>query len=292
LEQLSLTVADDVIPQTAPDRYAVVGNPVAHSKSPLIHQAFAQQCAQNIRYERILAPLDGFKSSIADLIMQGYKGVNITVPFKLEAFALVTTISERARAAGAVNTMIFNAGEIYGDNTDGAGLVRDIEHNLHTAIAGKRILLIGAGGAAEGVLQPLLAAAPSLLVITNRSVDKAHSMAKKAATASLQALDVRACGFDALGDLAFDIVINATSTGLSDSQLPLPATIFGSECLAYDMMYGRETPFMAFARSHGARVCDGLGMLLEQAAEAFYLWRGVRPQTQAVMQALRQLSAA
>lgn len=275
---------------TQPDRYAVVGNPVAHSKSPLIHQAFAQQCAQNIQYERILAPLDGFKSTIADLIQHGYKGVNITVPFKLEAFALATTLSERARAAGAVNTLIFNGGEIYGDNTDGAGLVRDIEHNLSVGIAGKRILLIGAGGAAEGVLQPLLAATPAVLVVSNRSVDKAINMAKKAASSAT--LDVRACTFAELDGQTFDIVINATSTGLSDSELPLPATIFANASLAYDMMYGRETAFMAFARSHGAQVSDGLGMLVEQAAEAFYLWRGVRPQTQAVMQALRQLSAA
>ena len=275
---------------TQPDRYAVVGNPVAHSKSPLIHQAFAQQCAQNIQYERILAPLDGFKSTIADLIQHGYKGVNITVPFKLEAFALATTLSERARAAGAVNTLIFNGGEIYGDNTDGAGLVRDIEHNLSVGIAGKRILLIGAGGAAEGVLQPLLAATPAVLVVSNRSVDKAINMAKKAASSAT--LDVRACTFAELDGQTFDIVINATSTGLSDSELPLPATIFANVSLAYDMMYGRETAFMAFARSHGAQVSDGLGMLVEQAAEAFYLWRGVRPQTQSVMQALRQLSAA
>lgn len=275
---------------TQPDRYAVVGNPVAHSKSPLIHHAFAQQCAQNIQYERILAPLDGFKSTIADLIQHGYKGANITVPFKLEAFALATTLSERARAAGAVNTLIFNGGEIYGDNTDGAGLVRDIEHNLSVGIAGKRILLIGAGGAAEGVLQPLLAATPAVLVVSNRSVDKAINMAKKAASSAT--LDVRACTFAELDGQTFDIVINATSTGLSDSELPLPATIFANVSLAYDMMYGRETAFMAFARSHGAQVSDGLGMLVEQAAEAFYLWRGVRPQTQSVMQALRQLSAA
>lgn len=289
MDQLNLNEAGS-IPLSEPDRYAVVGNPVAHSKSPLIHQAFAQQCTQNISYTRVLAPLDGFKTTVEDLIGQGYKGVNITVPFKLEAFTLATALSARARAAGAVNTLIFNAGEIFGDNTDGAGLVRDIEHNLGLGIAGKRVLLIGAGGAAEGVLHPLLACAPALLVISNRSLDKAINMVKKAVAHDLPSPNVRACAFDALCGLAFDLVINATSTGLSDSQLPLPATIFAHDCLAYDMMYGRETPFMAFARSHGAEVSDGLGMLVEQAAEAFYLWRGVRPQTQALMQTMRQLS--
>lgn len=275
----------------APDCYAVVGNPVAHSKSPLIHQAFAQQCAQNISYERILAPLDDFKATIAGLIKQGYKGVNITVPFKLEAFALATHLSARARDAGAVNTLLFNnAGEISGDNTDGAGLVRDIEHNLHIAIAGKRILLIGAGGAAEGVLHPLLANGPAQLVISNRTLDKASNMAKKvAAQGAPQSSTVRAVALDELSGFTFDLVINATSTGLTDTLLPLPETIFASDCLAYDMMYGCETPFMAFARSHGAQVSDGLGMLVEQAAEAFYLWRGVRPETQAVMQTMRNL---
>ena len=289
MDQLNLTGAGSTT-LSEPDRYAVVGNPVAHSKSPLIHQAFAQQCAQNISYTRILAPLDGFKTSIDDLIGLGFKGVNITVPFKLEAFALATALSVRARDAGAVNTLLFNAGEIHGDNTDGAGLVRDIEHNLGLGIAGKRILLIGAGGAAEGVLHPLLACAPALLVISNRSLDKAINMVKKTAAHDLPSRNVRACAFDALSGQAFDLVINATSTGLSDSQLPLPQTIFASNCLAYDMMYGRETPFMALARSHGAQVSDGLGMLVEQAAEAFYLWRGVRPETQALMQTMRQQS--
>lgn len=281
----------DSITSPPPDRYAVVGNPVTHSQSPRIHQAFAQQCAQNIQYERITAPLDGFKSTIADLIEQGYKGVNITVPFKLEAFALATQLSPRARAAGAVNTLLFNdAGDMRGDNTDGAGLVRDIESNLHLAIAGKRILLIGAGGAAQGVLNPLLACAPALLMISNRSLDKASNMAKKvAAQGASQSTTVRAVAFDELHDLAFDLIINATSTGLTDTLLPLPETIFASHCLAYDMMYGRETPFMALARRHGATVSDGLGMLVEQAAEAFYLWRGVRPETQAVMHAIRNL---
>jgi shikimate dehydrogenase len=290
LEQLDLGALDsNASPE--PEHYAVVGNPVAHSKSPLIHQAFAQQCAQNISYERVLAPLDGFKAAIAVLVEQGYKGVNITVPFKLEAFALATQLSARARAAGAVNTLLLNDdGEILGDNTDGAGLVRDIEHNLHFAIAGKRILLLGAGGAAQGVLNPLLACAPASLLISNRTLDKAKNMAEKGVSvAQLQSTTLRACALDALHGLTFDLVINATSTGLTDSLLALPEDIFASNCLAYDMMYGCETPFMAFARSHGAQVSDGLGMLVEQAAEAFYLWRGVRPETQAVMHTIRNL---
>ncbi|MGZ8261986.1 MAG: shikimate dehydrogenase, partial [Methylotenera sp.] len=179
---------------------------------------------------------------------------------------------------------------VTGDNTDGAGIVRDIEQNLRIPIAGKRILLIGAGGAAEGVLHPLLACSPALLVIANRTLDKAISMVKKVEEqGEYRFVSVNAYAFDDLHGQEFDILINATSTGLSDTLLPLPATIFSKNCLAYDMMYGRETPFMAFARSHGANVADGLGMLVEQAAEAFYVWRGVRPETQSVMQEIRIL---
>lgn len=268
------------------DKYAVIGNPIEHSKSPLIHQAFAKQTKQDMNYEKILAPLDGFAEKISELIKLGYKGVNITVPFKLQAFQLATKLSARAQHAGAVNTLSFNGVDIVGDNTDGAGLVRDIEDNLHIQIAGKRILLIGAGGAAEGVLHPLLACKPSLLVITNRTLAKADAMLSKVKAQADTSVCV--CALDDLRVQQFDIVINATSTGLSDSALPLPPTIFSQDCLAYDMMYGRETPFMRLARSHGAQVVDGLGMLVEQAAEAFYGWRGVRPITPAVMLTIKE----
>ena len=268
------------------DKYAVIGNPIEHSKSPLIHQAFAKQTEQDLSYEKILAPLDGFAKKIFELIALGYKGVNITVPFKLQAFQLATKLSARAQHAGAVNTLSFNGVDIVGDNTDGAGLVRDIEHNLHIQIAGKRILLIGAGGAAEGVLHPLLACKPALLVIANRTLAKAEAMLGK--VKAQVDTSVCVCGLDDLHRQQFDIVINATSTGLSDSALPLPPTIFSQDCLAYDMMYGRETPFMRLARSHGAHVVDGLGMLVEQAAEAFYGWRGIRPTTPAVMLTIKE----
>lgn len=272
------------------DRYAVVGNPISHSKSPLIHEAFAKQTQQNMSYERVLAPLDGFDATVKDLIAQGYKGVNITVPFKFEAFQLSNELTERARNAGAVNTLIFRDKAIIGDNTDGAGLVRDIEQNLHIPIQGKRILLIGAGGAAEGVLQPILAGMPATLVVTNRTLDKAMAMISKLEKhGGAHQTTVSVCAFEDLHGQVFDIVINATSTGLSDMTLPIPITIFSENCVAYDMMYGKETPFMAQARVAGAQVVDGLGMLVEQAAEAFYLWRGVRPETKSVMAMVRAL---
>jgi shikimate dehydrogenase len=270
-------------------RYAVIGNPIEHSKSPLIHQAFARETAQDISYERILAPLDAFPEVIATLVAAGYGGVNVTVPFKLEAFALANRLTERAHDAGAVNTLVFDGADIVGDNTDGVGLVTDIQNNLHVDLAGKRILLIGAGGAAEGVLHPLLEQRPSLLVIANRTLDKALRMVKRIEEqGDFRYVSVNAYAFDDLQGQSFDVVINATSAGLSDSSLPLPAGIFAPGALAYDMMYGRETPFMVFARAHGAaQIADGLGMLVEQAAEAFMLWRGVRPQTAPVIAQLR-----
>ncbi|HEY8118956.1 MAG TPA: shikimate dehydrogenase [Methylophilaceae bacterium] len=271
------------------DRYAVIGNPIEHSKSPLIHQAFARQTLQDIDYSRVLAPLDAFPETIQSMRSSGFKGANVTVPFKLEAFNLANRLTERAHDAGAVNTMIFNSEEIVGDNTDGIGLVRDIQQNLHISFNAKRVLLIGAGGAAEGVLHPILEQQPQLLVITNRTLDKALSMVKKVEEqGEFRLVSVNAYAFDDLHGQSFDIVINATSTGLSDTQLPLPSDVFASGALAYDMMYGRETPFMAFARKRGAaQVADGLGMLVEQAAESFYLWRHVRPQTLPVIAQLR-----
>lgn len=268
------------------DKYAVIGNPIAHSKSPLIHQAFAKQTAQDISYEQILAPLDGFEATINTLIGQGYKGVNVTVPFKFEAFQLCHTLTEQASLAGAVNTMKMTAHGIWGNNTDGDGLIRDITHNLNTPILGKRVLLLGAGGAAEGVFHPLLAENPALLVVANRTLDKAEKIVSKSYDKASQG---RASTFEDLRHQAFDIIINATSTGLTNAVLPLSNTIFAEHCLAYDMMYGRETPFMQQAHASGARVVDGLGMLVEQAAEAFYYWRGVRPETQVVIHMIRSL---
>lgn len=272
-----------------PDQYAVIGNPIGHSKSPVIHTAFAQQTGQLLAYTRILSPLDGFADTVANLRAQGFKGANVTVPFKLEAFQLANHLTERAMDAAAVNTLTFDENGITGDNTDGAGIVQDITRNLQIPLTNKRILLIGAGGAAEGVLHPILACAPALLVISNRTLDKALSMVKKIeAQGDYQYVSVNAYAFDDLQGQAFDIVINATSAGLTDSALPVPASIFAPNALAYDMMYGRETPFMQLAKSQGALVADGLGMLVEQAAEAFFVWRGVRPETLSMMQTMRQ----
>ena len=267
------------------DLYAVIGNPIAHSKSPIIHHAFAELTHQDIQYERVLAPLDDFVGTVHGMISHGFKGANVTVPFKLEAYAMSNQLTERAQDAGAVNTLVFTPQGILGDNTDGVGLVRDITENIGVSIKGKRVLLIGAGGASEGVLHPLLAAQPELLIITNRTLDKAINMVKRVeARGEMLYVSVDAYAFDDLAGQQFDIVINATSAGLTDSQLPLPASIFAPGALAYDMMYGRVTPFMAFAHQHGASVFDGLGMLIEQAAEAFYIWRGVRPDTAPVIE--------
>lgn len=267
------------------DQYAVIGNPIAHSKSPLIHAAFAKQTNQSIRYERILAPLDGFEATINDLIAQGYKGANVTVPFKFEAFNLCDTLTTRAQAAGAVNTLTFKNGQINGDNTDGAGLIRDIISNLKYTLHNKKVLLLGAGGAAEGVLQPLLACEIGHLVVANRTIEKAERMISQ----QVGALNLLSASTYAALNSPFDILINATSAGLTDTALPIPNTIFAKSCLAYDMMYGRETPFMTQARANGAQVEDGLGMLVEQAAEAFYIWRSVNPDTNSVIQKMRAL---
>lgn len=262
------------------DRYAVFGHPIAHSKSPQIHTAFARQTGQDMTYEAILAPLDGFADSVAAFIAAGGRGANVTVPFKEEAFRLASRLSPRAQRAGAVNTLSFDADGILGDNTDGAGLVADLTRNLHCTIVGKRVLLLGAGGAARGVIEPLLDQQPAALVIANRTVSRAAELAE------LFGRGVRACGFDA-ADTPFDLVINATAASLAGDLPPLSPRVFTPDTMAYDMMYGRDTPFLDFARTHGARTADGLGMLVEQAAEAFHLWRGVRPDTAPVIAALR-----
>ncbi|WP_334188020.1 shikimate dehydrogenase [Noviherbaspirillum sp.] len=266
-----------------PDRYAVIGNPIAHSKSPDIHARFAAATAQHLQYERLLAPLDGFAAAVRDFIGGGGKGLNVTVPFKLEAHAFATVLTERARAAGAVNTLRFDGADILGDNTDGVGLVTDIVKNAGVAVQSKKVLLLGAGGAARGVVLPLLMESPRELVIANRTLARAQELAD---TFGAQG-PVRASDFGSVSD-EFDIVINATSASLADEVPPVAPTVFGPETLAYDMMYGKaNTAFMRFALDHGAAVRDGLGMLVEQAAESFFVWRGVRPDTAAVFAELR-----
>jgi shikimate dehydrogenase len=279
------------------DKYGVIGNPIAHSKSPLIHKMFAEQAGQDISYEAILAPLDGFAATIERLCKEGFKGCNVTVPFKFEASRIATGVSEEVidaidsgDKADAVNTLDFRNKKIIGYNTDGAGLVKDITHNLDFKISGKRVLLMGAGGAAYGVVHPLLDQQPQELVIANRTLENAIKFEKR--IRDMTKFPVRSISVSNYPDLSgkkFDMVINATSSGLSDEMPPLPSGIFARGALAYDMMYGRETPFMRFAREHGAAVVsDGLGMLVEQAAESFFIWRGVRPETARVIAALRK----
>jgi shikimate dehydrogenase len=281
------------------DKYAVIGNPIAHSKSPQIHKMFAEQTGQDISYEAILAPLDGFAATVERLRKEGFKGCNVTVPFKFEASNLVSEISKEAldafdagHKAEAINTIIFRDGKIIGHNTDGIGLVRDITRNLHFGITKKRTLLMGAGGAAYGVLHPLLNERPDELVIANRTFDKALQFKKAVESKTpFSTTSISASSFPDLAEKQFDLIINATSSGLTDEMPDIPNTIFAPGALAYDMMYGRETPFMKFALSQGVskdRVVDGLGMLVEQAAESFFIWRGVRPETAPVIAALRK----
>jgi len=260
------------------DKYAVIGNPIAHSKSPWIHAEFARACRQEIEYTRIEAPLDGFAAAVAAFRAAGAKGLNVTVPFKEAAYQLCDRLSDRARAAGVVNTLSFGS-ETRGDNTDGIGLVRDLA-NQGVSLEKKRVLLMGAGGAAQGVAGALLAAGVARLVIANRTAEKALALAARFPSAA-------GCGYQALGAEAFDIVVNATSAGLSGESADLPPGPLRPGVLAYDMVYGQETAFLAAARRAGARVCDGLGMLVEQAAESFHVWRGVRPDTRPVLARLR-----
>jgi len=272
------------------DKYCVIGNPIAHSRSPDIHAAFAASTGQDMVYERCLAPLDGFADTVRALVEQGYRGANVTVPFKLEAAAIATRLEQRARLAGAVNTLRFEGGEIIGDNTDGPGLVADIVRNAGVALAGKRVLLLGAGGAARGVVLPILQQAPRAIVIANRTRATADALAAHFAAQTAHPGQLSACGFDDI-DSAFDVVINATSASLSSAMPPVPAVAFCQGTLALDMMYGKmPSPFMVFAASHGATTRDGLGMLVEQAAEAFAIWRGVRPDTATLLEQMRTTS--
>ncbi len=273
------------------DRYAVFGNPIAHSKSPAIHAEFARQTGQVLSYEAILAPLDGFEATVEAFRAEGGRGGNVTVPFKERAYALTTRRTARAEAAGAANTLTFEAHEVLGDNTDGAGLLADLTRNLGLDLAGRRVLLMGAGGAARGVLLPLLEAGPAELFVVNRTAEKAVELVAQASllASRLEAgATLQGGGYEVLAGRQFDLVVNATAAGLAGELPPLPETVFAPGALAYDMMYGRETPFMAFTRARGARVADGLGMLVEQAAEAFFVWRGVRPETAPVIAWLRE----
>lgn len=267
-----------------PDQYAVVGNPIAHSKSPIIHAMFAEQTGAALIYERMLAPVDQFAPTVRAFFARGGKGLNVTVPFKLEAFLLSVRHTPRAESAGAVNTLWMRDGQLWGDNTDGVGLVRDLTRNLGVAIEGRRVLLVGAGGAARGVLRPLLEAEPDELVIVNRTRLRADELAEQGAAIGR----TRAVDFMHI-DGQFDLVINATSASLAGDIPPLPAHVFAPQACAYDMMYAdKPTLFMEYAQTIGAaRASDGLGMLVEQAAESFFVWRGVYPATAHVIEELR-----
>jgi shikimate dehydrogenase len=267
------------------DLYAVIGNPVAQSKSPRIHAEFARQLAQDLRYEAILAPREGFAAAVAAFRAKSGRGLNVTVPFKLEAFELATQRTERAEQAGAVNTLKFDGATALGDNTDGAGLVGDIESRLHFEIRGKRVLLMGAGGAARGVVLPLLRTMPKSLALANRTVAKALELEHRFAPFG----PVEGGDYARLAGRQFDLVINATSASLTGLVPPLPSGVLAPGSLAYDMVYGSElTSFLRYANEHGAaRVADGLGMLLAQASESFWLWRGLRPDTGPVLELLR-----
>jgi len=271
------------------DRYAVIGNPVGHSLSPAIHAQFARATGQDIAYGRILAPLDAFRETALRFRDGGGKGLNVTLPFKQEAWRLADFHSGQAREAGAVNTLKFENGNIAGHNTDGIGLARDLKDNLNCPVRGRRVLLMGAGGASYGVMEPLLRELPQQVVVANRTLEKAVALvARFEALQKFAALGVSARPYAALAGARFDIVVNATSAGLADVMPPLPRDIFAPGALAYEMVYGRRTLFMEFAVGCGATATDGLGMLVEQAAESFFIWRGVRPATKAVIDKLRK----
>ncbi|CAN7212194.1 shikimate dehydrogenase [Trinickia sp. LjRoot230] len=274
--------------------YAVVGNPIAHSKSPFIHARFAAQTGEPVEYRHLLAPVDGFAATVRAFAAAGGRGLNVTVPFKLEAHALAKTLSARAEAAGAVNTLRFDTDGLRGDNTDGVGLVRDIEANRGVRIADARILLLGAGGAARGVILPLLERAPAELVVVNRTAAKADGLVEQFSAAAHKAGSVLTGGGpEAIAPHAYDIVINATAGSLDDSLPECDERAFGAGTLAYDMMYGPQpTVFMRHAVALGAQAADGLGMLVEQAAESFFVWRAVRPATAPVLLELRTILAA
>ena len=268
------------------DRYAVMGNPVAHSKSPRIHAQFARETGQDLVYETLLVEPGHFPEAVKNFFAAGGKGLNITVPFKQEAWALAGAHSQQAALAGAVNVLFCDAaGQLQGHNTDGIGLVRDICRNHGGVLAGKSVLILGAGGATRGILLPILQEQPGAICIANRTLSKAQELAQLFSPYG----NISACGFDSLKGQHFDWVINATAASLQGELPPLPAGLLNSGAWCYDLMYSKEpTVFCQWARQQGAQqALDGLGMLVEQAAEAFLLWRGVRPTTAGVLAALR-----
>ena len=274
------------------DTYCVMGNPVEHSRSPWIHSRFAALTGQSLQYTRQLVPLDGFAQAVRAFAQAGGRGCNVTVPFKLEAAQCATTRSERVQLAAAANTLVFQDGAIHADNTDGLGLVADIQRNAGVPLAGCDVLLVGAGGAAAGVLGPLLHEGPSSVAVVNRTAARAQALVQAhTPLATLQKTELLALDMQAL-ERDFDIIINATASSLAGAGVPVPAHVLRPGSLAYDMMYGAAAqPFLDWATRHGAQPRDGLGMLVEQAAEAFALWRGVRPPSAQVLAELRSAMA-
>jgi shikimate dehydrogenase len=275
------------------DLYCVMGHPVAHSRSPWIHQRFAALTDQALDYERQLVPLDGFAQAVQQFAQAGGRGCNVTVPFKHEAAQCADSCSPRVHLAGAANTLVLAQGRIHADNTDGLGLVADITRNAGMPLAGRDVLLVGAGGAGAGVLGPLLEQGPRSLVVANRTLARAQALVQShLALAALQKTKLLALDLQGL-EHDFDLIINATASSLEGAGVPVPAQVLRPGCLAYDMMYGPAAQgFLHWATQHGAQARDGLGMLVEQAAEAFALWRGVRPPAAQVLAELRALLQA
>jgi len=270
------------------DRYAVIGNPIDFSKSPFIHMSFAQATGQDIEYAKVLGPLGQFNATVDAFRQDGGLGMNVTAPFKLDAFHYATQHSAAAKLAGATNALKFQGKEVLAENFDGVGLVRDVVHNLGCALHKKRVLLLGAGGAARGALLPFLAQAPQQLVISNRTASKAEELAKVASLYASGSTEVQAIAMSQLSGRQFDVVFNATSASLRGELPAVPASAFAPDALAYELAYGKGlTPFLRLAQNAGVRqLADGVGMLAEQAAEAFLWWRGVRPDTQQVIKDL------
>ena len=270
--------------------FAVIGNPIHHSLSPQIHSVFAKEAGLHIDYEAVLSPLDEFKNTIHKLIAQKLSGANVTLPFKKEAYELATTHSNHAKIAEAVNTLEFKDDQIIGHNTDGIGLVRDLEQNLNVDLKGKKILLIGAGGAAEGVIYSLLEKEPSELILTNRTIEKTNVIQNKMGMhAKSFDINLKVIEIAKLPHQYFDLIINATSASLNSEDLYMDHKVFHKSSLAYDMMYGKETSFIREAQSQGSKTSDGLGMLVEQAAEAFFIWHHIKPKTKSLIESLRAL---